>query len=170
MSEPIKCKFSIGDIVRHKELGWEGRFLTYNEHGDAVVRYSKDSHVYGNDWDFHSHKGEDLVLVQSRWEEFESENTINKPSPMDVVDKMYEDMAMKDVVNHPDHYNTGGIECIEYLKDNMSWQGYTGYLEGNCKKYLHRWRYKQKPIEDLKKARWYLDRLIKELETEGNDD
>lgn len=73
---------------------------------------------------------------------------------------------MEDVdnVNNPDHYNTGSIECIEYLKDNMSWEGFTGYLEGNCKKYLHRWRYKAKPLEDLKKARWYLDRLIEELE------
>lgn len=80
-----------------------------------------------------------------------------------------EEPLSKDAVNHPDHYNNGNIECIEYLKDNMSWQGFTGYLEGNCKKYLHRWRYKKKPIEDLKKARWYLDRLILELETEGND-
>lgn len=80
-----------------------------------------------------------------------------------------EEPLSKDAVNHPDHYNNGNIECIEYLKDNMSWQGFTGYLEGNCKKYLHRWRYKKKPVEDLKKARWYLDRLIKELETEGND-
>ena len=69
-----------------------------------------------------------------------------------------------DPVEHPAHYNNGGIECIDYLKDNMSWEGYTGYLEGNCKKYLHRWRYKAKPLEDLKKARWYLDRLISELE------
>jgi hypothetical protein len=69
-----------------------------------------------------------------------------------------------DPVEHPAHYNNGGIECIEYLKDNMSWEGYTGYLEGNCKKYMHRWRHKAKPLEDLKKARWYLDRLIGELE------
>ena len=75
----------------------------------------------------------------------------------------------KDVINHPDHYNNGGIECIDYLKDNMSWEAYKGYLEGNTKKYLHRWRYKSKPIEDLKKARWYLDRLIHELTTEGSD-
>jgi hypothetical protein len=92
-------------------------------------------------------------------------------SPMQIVNKMYEELVSKekDAVNHPDHYNNGAIECIEYLKDNMSWQGFTGYLEGNCKKYLHRWRYKKKPVEDLKKARWYLDRLITELETEGND-
>lgn len=75
-----------------------------------------------------------------------------------------EHMEDVDNVNSPDHYNTGSIECIEYLQDNMSWDGFTGYLEGNCKKYMHRWRYKTKPLEDLKKARWYLDRLIEELE------
>ena len=67
-------------------------------------------------------------------------------------------------VDSPSHYNNGSIECIDYLKDNLSWEGYTGYLEGNCKKYLHRWRHKKKPLEDLKKARWYLERLISELE------
>ena len=66
-------------------------------------------------------------------------------------------------VDNPSHYNNGSIECIDYLKDNLSWEGYTGYLEGNCKKYLHRWRYKKKPLEDLLKARWYLERLISEL-------
>lgn len=75
---------------------------------------------------------------------------------------------VKDYVNNPDHYNNGGIECIDYLSDNMSWEGYTGYLEGNCKKYLHRWRYKGKPLEDLKKAQWYLNRLILELDDTDN--
>ena len=69
-----------------------------------------------------------------------------------------------DSVESPSHYNSGAIECIDYLKDNMPFEVYLGYLEGNTKKYLHRWRYKKKPLEDLKKARWYLDRLIKELD------
>ena len=53
------------------------------------------------------------------------------------------------------------------MKDNMDFQMFLGYLEGNTKKYLHRFRYKGKPVEDLKKARWYLDQLITEME--GND-
>lgn len=69
-----------------------------------------------------------------------------------------------DMVNKPDHYNHGEIECIDYLKDNMPYEAYLGYLEGNLKKYLHRWRHKGKPLEDLKKANWYLDRLRHELE------
>ena len=71
-----------------------------------------------------------------------------------------------DSVESPSHYNNGSIECIDYLKDNMPFDNYIGYLEGNMKKYLHRWRYKKKPLEDLKKAQWYLNRLIKELSDE----
>lgn len=111
-----------------------------------------------------------MTYMQERTPEQQQWDAVYKMSPMQIVSDYYEAQVKKtDVVNHPDHYNNGNIECIEYLKDNMSWQGFTGYLEGNCKKYLHRWRYKKKPIEDLKKAAWYLDRLIRELETEGND-
>lgn len=75
-------------------------------------------------------------------------------------------MSGEDVVNTPSHYSAGTIECVEYLKDNMPWDAYLGGLEWNVKKYLHRWRYKKQPIEDLKKAQWYLNRMVKELEDE----
>jgi Protein of unknwon function (DUF3310). len=74
-----------------------------------------------------------------------------------------DDLSSK-VVNQPSHYTSGGIECIDYLKDNLPTEVFHGYLEGNVKKYLHRWRYKQKPVQDLKKAQWYLNKLISELE------
>ena len=67
-----------------------------------------------------------------------------------------------DSVNHPAHYGQGQIEAIDYIQDFQTREEYIGYLRGNIAKYLHRWRYKN-GIEDLKKARWYLDRLI-ELE------
>lgn len=73
-------------------------------------------------------------------------------------------MDTKDNINKPDHYTNGGIECITYMKDNMTPIMYMGYLEGATKKYLHRYRYKGQPVEDLKKARWYLHALIKEME------
>ena len=75
-----------------------------------------------------------------------------------------EDKMAEDIINKPPHYGDGDIECIDYMKDNMDTMMFMGYLEGNCKKYLHRYRYKGKPVEDLKKARWYLDRLIQEME------
>ena len=70
-----------------------------------------------------------------------------------------------DQVNKPDHYTGGEIECWDYLKDNMPREAYLGGLEWNIKKYLHRWRYKKNPVEDLKKAKVYLDKLIKEMES-----
>lgn len=69
-----------------------------------------------------------------------------------------------DQVNKPDHYTGGEIECWDYLKDNMPREAYLGGLEWNIKKYLHRWRYKKNPVEDLKKAKVYLDKLINEME------
>jgi hypothetical protein len=66
----------------------------------------------------------------------------------------------EDTVNHPLHYGTGNIECIEYIEDFLTEEEYIGYLRGNIAKYLHRWRYKN-GIEDLKKAEWYGSRLIK---------
>jgi uncharacterized protein YjbI with pentapeptide repeats len=86
---------------------------------------------------------------------------------MPPVDTTEAEDPTKDPVNNPPHYGNGGIEAIVYMKDNMDFQMFLGYLEGNTKKYLHRFRYKGKPVEDLKKARWYLDQLITEME--GND-
>lgn len=66
-----------------------------------------------------------------------------------------------DEVERPKHYNTGGVECIEAIEASMSPEEYKGYLKGNTLKYLWRYQYKQKPVQDLKKAQWYLDRLVK---------
>lgn len=72
-----------------------------------------------------------------------------------------------DPVNNPDHYTDGTIECIDYLKDNMTTEGFRGFLEGNAKKYMHRFKYKGKAVQDLEKAQWYINRLTKELTEDG---
>lgn len=72
-----------------------------------------------------------------------------------------------DVVNSPPHYKTGGIEAIEGIEASMGPEAYAGYLKGNIMKYMWRYERKGRPIEDLKKARWYLDRLIGLREGEG---
>jgi hypothetical protein len=63
-----------------------------------------------------------------------------------------------DMVNHPPHYGTGEIECIDYIEDFLTEEEWIGYLRGNIAKYLHRWRYKS-GLQDLEKAAWYMDRL-----------
>ena len=67
-----------------------------------------------------------------------------------------------DMVNSPPHYNKTGIKCIDALRA-VTGDGFEYYLQGNILKYLWRYRYKN-GTEDLKKARWYLDELIKEVE------
>ena len=71
-------------------------------------------------------------------------------------------MRTEDNVNHPSHYTQGGIECIEAIKASMTASEFRGYLKGNAMKYM--WRYQLKNgVEDLRKAQWYLNRLIGEM-------
>lgn len=69
----------------------------------------------------------------------------------------------EDMVGAPKHYNSGNIECIDAIEESMSSHAFKGYLKGNCMKYLWRYDYKGKASEDLEKAGWYLNKLIKEV-------
>lgn len=69
-----------------------------------------------------------------------------------------------DPVNHPDHYTRGGIECIDAIAAAVQdLPGKEAWLVGQIIKYVWRYRWKN-GAEDLKKARFYLDRLIQEAE------
>ena len=67
-----------------------------------------------------------------------------------------------DMVNSPPHYNQTGIECIQAISAATD-TGFKYYLQGNIMKYVWRFDYKDKPLEDLQKAKWYLDKLIEEV-------
>lgn len=79
------------------------------------------------------------------------------------------DNEEEDVVNNPEHYNTGSIECIDAIEESMSSVAFKGYLKGNAMKYLWRYDYKGKQVEDLQKCQWYLGRLTQAVifENEG---
>ena len=68
----------------------------------------------------------------------------------------------QDMINKPDHYNTGEIECIYAIKASMTSEAFKGYLKGNIQKYM--WRYESKhkhnKVTDLEKCEWYLKFLI----------
>lgn len=74
---------------------------------------------------------------------------------------------MKDNVNHPSHYTTGKVECIDGIESSLTPEEFRGFLKGNVLKYV--WREKGKNnLEDLKKAQWYLERLIKHDESSNS--
>ena len=82
----------------------------------------------------------------------------------------FDDDEEQDAVAKPYHYNTGNIECIEAIEESMSEFAFKGYLKGNCMKYLWRYDYKGKPVEDLQKAQWYLARLLGEVVFDNEED
>lgn len=67
-------------------------------------------------------------------------------------------LPKEDVINHPSHYTRGKIEVIDFIEDQQ-----LPYHLGNVIKYIARAGYKGDKLEDLKKARWYLDRYINEV-------
>lgn len=81
-------------------------------------------------------------------------------------DHVYKNMDenVQDMVNHPQHYTQGGIECIDALKAaTVGKRGIEAVCVANVIKYL--WRYEKKNgIEDIRKAKFYIERLLKELE------
>ena len=69
---------------------------------------------------------------------------------------------MKNNVTNPAHYTAGSIECFDAIKASMTKEQFEGYCKGNVLKYV--WRYESKNgLEDLEKAEWYLDKLIKSV-------
>lgn len=73
-----------------------------------------------------------------------------------------------DPVNHPVHYCQGGVECIDAIQAAVSsLSGVEAWLTGSVIKYLWRWKLKN-GLEDLRKARFYLDRLINQVENGCN--
>lgn len=85
-----------------------------------------------------------------------SDNVYSTVNPFDEVAP-----PENDVVNHPSHYTQGSIECIDFITDKK-----LNFCRGNAVKYIVRAgiKNKDKEIEDLKKAIWYINREIADLQ------
>ena len=63
---------------------------------------------------------------------------------------------------NPSHYTSGDIECVDAIRAaTKGLDGFSGFLAGNAIKYVWRHSLKGKAVEDLQKAQWYIDRLIR---------
>ena len=74
----------------------------------------------------------------------------------------------QEMVNHPDHYNQGGIECFDVIKAFHGQDAFEGFCAGNVLKYVMRYKHKDNPKQDLEKARVYLNEIIKLYENDKN--
>lgn len=97
----------------------------------------------------------------------QSKNIVSKTgvNVAEVQQKLSSEKPFKEEkVNHPKHYNQGGIECIDAIESaTIGLEGVEAFYTGNIIKYIWRWKYKN-GIEDLKKIQFYLNRLIGYLE------
>lgn len=82
------------------------------------------------------------------------------PHDLDYMKTEHEITEGKEKVNHPSHYNSVKVETIKILEDYLTDDEYAGFLKGNVLKYIHRYKFKN-GAEDLNKAKWYLEELIR---------
>jgi len=113
--------------------------------------------------------------LPEEWDAVRKERYYDNRSPEDYIDgpfgpihksELGADNAVPyapspDPVNQPQHYRVGEVEAIDYIAQQLG-SGVKDYLLGNVHKYLHRHRFKGQALEDLRKADWYLQRLLME--------
>lgn len=96
------------------------------------------------------------VINKQEEEKEEKEETIQLTDVKPVL--LEPNMLSNDAIN-PNHYKSGNMECIDALTETLGSDGIKAFCKGNVIKYL--WRYEKKNgVEDLKKAQWYLNKLI----------
>ena len=105
--------------------------------------------------------GGDCLKGFEAWLGLECEAEENQPADKHVDLHKVADEVTRDNVNHPDHYNHGKIEVVDFIEDQ-----HLGFHLGNAVKYISRAGRKDpaRTVEDLRKAAWYLNRQIERLE------
>ena len=91
----------------------------------------------------------------------------DNPMPSRLYEEILESEET-DLVNSPSHYTQGSVECADVIEDAIKGapKSIYGFAHSNALKYLLRLWYKEDPLRDAKKAKWYLERLISKLEQE----
>ena len=127
---------------------------------ELMKKYDRDTSEFTDQYSCIFHKMSDDMLNKC----YNWYKELDQASCENAQDSCCGKESNVNMVNHPSHYTQGGIECIDALKAaTVSKTGIEAVCTANAIKYL--WRYEEKNgIEDVKKARWYIDRLIKELE------
>ena len=105
-----------------------------------------------------------IDATKEDWDQMAGRYYENRPFPKDIEPECT--LIKPDPVNQPEHYRVGEVEAIAYIEQQLG-SGVRDYLLGNLHKYLHRHRFKGNALEDLKKAQWYLNKLIMEEEQGG---
>lgn len=159
----VKSQEAYGDLMEELEkkgyLWMSGEKPTktnyYLDHTsdyvDGMCIYLRDKYVsYGDSTSFREHRSDDYDLIE--YPGYGELKVVIEADP----------------VNHPSHYQIGGIETLDLIEEMLSQEEFIGYLKGNIIKYRERHPYKGKSDQDLEKAKFYWD-LLQELEWKKGD-
>ena len=117
------------------------------------------------------HELDEMLHEKEKEKEKENDMPLEDPKPIKFTTEQFKNMKtltdedfQPDMVNHPPHYNVGGFEVIDIIKAfTQDLNGIAAVDTGNAIKYILRWHNKN-GVEDLKKAKWYIEHLIKTME------
>ncbi len=147
------------ELPRESDKIWEADGLFGMSASDAVLELKDSVYYLISEMSGTIGKGRKkpyyilLAETEMNKKELEASESIPKKVEMQIFDKK------EDIVNHPSHYVSGKYECYDVFNANFGDAMAKGYVIGNVFKYL--WRFRDKNgVEDLKKARWYLDKAI----------
>ena len=126
---------------------------------DKKIEEMKEKRAFSTNWD-NSNTNSTFGLVE-------------EPFPCDIAPAQElastKEQAKKDNVNHPQHYNKGGIECFDVIKAFYGKEAFEGFCAGNMLKYAMRYKHKGQALNDLKKIRFYADELVKMYESTNKE-
>ncbi|MFS1514578.1 DUF3310 domain-containing protein [Chengkuizengella sp. SCS-71B] len=105
-------------------------------------------------WGIRETKDEEVAMIQMHTHKLSKDELECKPE-----EKVERTEKQNDPVNRPNHYVTGGIETIDFMQAKLTGEQFKGYCLGNVLKYCTRHEHKNGK-EDLKKAQWYLNKLL----------
>ena len=141
------------DLIGKKVRGFKFESMKYN---DLPYETEMDKHI--------GEIGEIIVEFKKEVRVLFTNASWYYPKSL-IEQHLVEEESEQDNVNSPSHYTKGGIECIDAIEASMTREAFLGYLKGNVQKYVFRYESKSNPTEDLKKAQWYLNKLISKLES-----
>ena len=109
-------------------------------------------------------------ICYSKWDEYPNDIERNYEIIFGNAEDIEEEKKSEDMVNHPSHYTSGGVECIDAITSALSSyeDSVDSWLVGQVIKYLWRAPLKGKYAEDIRKAQFYLNRLVNGLEVKTN--
>jgi hypothetical protein len=126
---------------------------SYSDTSPVIGNIYKEDHLIGGDLVKIWATLEDYPNIMAEWEEVASTTL-----------KVSIDTGKVDQVNCPAHYNKGDVECIEAIKSaTVGKKGIEAVCVANVIKYLWRYEEKGKPLQDVQKAKWYLEKLLNEI-------